>query len=480
MDMEESPQTPAAETTTKVKSDNNDDFNMEARRRLKNEARLTSGIGKSKQKERNLEIFWKNIWPKLEEAGWTKHELGGAQQGSVTFLPKGSAMEERGGMVSGEQYERIRDVLDRLEEGRSQTEAAIANLYHSLQEEQNQATIDPKSPERRSSPIRTNLVSPKLDLSWKDGGRNFPRKESRVGQDFQVVELPKPGSLEKAPADDEGCIISWDPKEASSLLDEDGELSILEELPPNKRESALELLVERHYVPGDDFVEAVTALPSRNGSDWPPAKRMKFSELVFKLRKDLSAVCTSMDIRMSTGLAYYYAIFKHTEDYRLVKTVRQDEKMDAKRIHQQTPAMGEPDACLICDDGGELLICDGCEGEYHLACMDPPLKAIPEGHWECDECVNKKLLAFRDYLVRQSGLFEAKDTTTDQEDGPIMFKPTPIGLASVRTMAQGISKLLTPDDNGKDEEAPMKVEPMESGGSDSNSPKKHKSESLLI
>ena len=47
-------------------------FNAEARRRLKNEARLTSGIGKGKEKTHNLNVFWNEIWPKLEEAGWTK------------------------------------------------------------------------------------------------------------------------------------------------------------------------------------------------------------------------------------------------------------------------------------------------------------------------------------------------------------------------------------------------------------------------
>mmetsp|Transcript_12240 Transcript_12240/g.33955 ORF Transcript_12240/g.33955 Transcript_12240/m.33955 type:complete len:474 (+) Transcript_12240:133-1554(+) len=412
-----------------------EDFNMEARRRLKNEARLTSGLGKSKSKEFIVNIFWTKLWPRLEEAEWTKHEGTGPQQGSITFLPK-TNLEERGDKISGDRYERIRDVLDRLEQKRSPAEAAVATLYHSLQDEHHQAN-NSNSPDHRGSHSRLNLKSPKMDLSWKDA-KYFPRKQSRVGPEYQVAELPPAGSF--SPDEHSQSIRSWDPKAAKQLCDEDNNLAILEAVPRNKYEAALALLAARSYSPGEDFVEQLEATPAANGSDWPPAKRAKFSELVFSLRKNLSQVRSAMEIDMSTCLAYYYAVFKHTNDYRLVKTVLQDENFQSKA--SQIPVAGEPDTCLICGDGGELLICDGCEGEYHKECLNPRLKEIPEGHWECDECVNKKLLAFRDYLVRQSGLFEAKDL--DREDGAIIFKPTSSSMTSVRAMAQGISRLLAP------------------------------------
>ena len=240
-------------------------------------------------------------------------------------------------------------------------------------------------------------------------------------------------------------------------------MAILEKIPANKREGALELLAKRNYVPGEDFVECATALPARNGSDWPAEKKAKFSELVFSLRKDLQGVRAAMGIDMATCLAHYYGVFKHTDNYRLVKTVLHDEKMDAKTAAAVATINGaaatasspgaapaavqevEPDVCLICGDGGELLICDGCEGEYHMECMDPPLQSIPEGHWECDECVNQKLLEFRDYLVRQSGLFEAKDEETDGGGPSVIYKPTQYAMDAIRTMALGISeKLATP------------------------------------
>ena len=31
-----------------------------------------SGTKRTKEKDRSVDMFWKHIWPKLEEAGWTK------------------------------------------------------------------------------------------------------------------------------------------------------------------------------------------------------------------------------------------------------------------------------------------------------------------------------------------------------------------------------------------------------------------------
>lgn len=35
---------------------------------------------------------------------------------------------------------------------------------------------------------------------------------------------------------------------------------------------------------------------------------------------------------------------------------------------------------------GDILLCDSCDAEYHLACCTPPLKACPEGEWFCLTC----------------------------------------------------------------------------------------------
>lgn len=45
--------------------------------------------------------------------------------------------------------------------------------------------------------------------------------------------------------------------------------------------------------------------------------------------------------------------------------------------------------CVVCDLGGNLLCCESCPRTYHLQCLNPPLKRIPTGKWECPSCYQK-------------------------------------------------------------------------------------------
>jgi ribosomal protein L37AE/L43A len=88
-------------------------------------------------------------------------------------------------------------------------------------------------------------------------------------------------------------------------------------------------------------------------------------------------------------------------------------------LHASTFASVPPSGCHVCleDDGEQALICDGCDGEYHLAvrvvsilfnffCFDSKvfifnqclgLKAVPAGEFHCDRCI--ALAAHADQLV---------------------------------------------------------------------------------
>ncbi|WVR00158.1 hypothetical protein IAU59_007300 [Kwoniella sp. CBS 9459] len=48
--------------------------------------------------------------------------------------------------------------------------------------------------------------------------------------------------------------------------------------------------------------------------------------------------------------------------------------------------------CMVCGEGdsvGVQLECEKCEQPYHLFCLEPPLKEIPEGQWFCPECTQE-------------------------------------------------------------------------------------------
>ncbi|PSN37765.1 Chromodomain-helicase-DNA-binding protein Mi-2 [Blattella germanica] len=47
--------------------------------------------------------------------------------------------------------------------------------------------------------------------------------------------------------------------------------------------------------------------------------------------------------------------------------------------------------CRVCKDGGELLCCDSCPSAYHTFCLSPPLTDIPDGDWKCPRCSAKPL-----------------------------------------------------------------------------------------
>ena len=46
------------------------------------------------------------------------------------------------------------------------------------------------------------------------------------------------------------------------------------------------------------------------------------------------------------------------------------------------------DYCEVCQQGGEIILCDTCPRAYHLVCLDPELEAAPEGKWSCPHCVS--------------------------------------------------------------------------------------------
>lgn len=195
----------------------------------------------------------------------------------------------------------------------------------------------------------------------------------------------------------------WDPKKA----EEHDVLDFLEKrnIPHNKREA---VMIRLHQIGYDgarfDRENVLDTIASKDGSEWTDEERQRFHSEFFRLRKNFREVAKATGKSVNSCLAYYLGTYKHSDHYRLLKTVSCEE-----RLLRLLESEHETDACAICGDGGNLLICDGCEGEYHMGCMRPALQVVPEGKWECDECVDRAFIAAKDSLVRTSNLFERVD-----------------------------------------------------------------------
>ncbi|KAK6191443.1 hypothetical protein SNE40_003132 [Patella caerulea] len=42
--------------------------------------------------------------------------------------------------------------------------------------------------------------------------------------------------------------------------------------------------------------------------------------------------------------------------------------------------------CAVCGRDGQVLLCNSCYKVFHMACLDPPLTAVPTGYWCCSPC----------------------------------------------------------------------------------------------
>lgn len=76
---------------------------------------------------------------------------------------------------------------------------------------------------------------------------------------------------------------------------------------------------------------------------------------------------------------------KFSSTTRLKNDLSEDENLD-QTSGKRKGNDGYYYECVVCELGGKLLCCDSCPRTYHLECLDPALKRIPTGKWECPTC----------------------------------------------------------------------------------------------
>ncbi|XP_068188512.1 chromodomain-helicase-DNA-binding protein 4a isoform X2 [Antennarius striatus] len=62
------------------------------------------------------------------------------------------------------------------------------------------------------------------------------------------------------------------------------------------------------------------------------------------------------------------------------------------------------DYCEVCQQGGEIILCDTCPRAYHMVCLDPDMEKAPEGTWSCPHCEKEGIQ------------WEAREEASDNEE----------------------------------------------------------------
>ncbi|XP_063734315.1 chromodomain-helicase-DNA-binding protein 4 isoform X2 [Eleginops maclovinus] len=77
------------------------------------------------------------------------------------------------------------------------------------------------------------------------------------------------------------------------------------------------------------------------------------------------------------------------------------------------------DYCEVCQQGGEIILCDTCPRAYHMVCLDPDMEKAPEGKWSCPHCEKEGIQwEARDELSEAEGEEEdvGRDEGVEEED----------------------------------------------------------------
>ncbi|XP_008278376.1 chromodomain-helicase-DNA-binding protein 4 isoform X2 [Stegastes partitus] len=77
------------------------------------------------------------------------------------------------------------------------------------------------------------------------------------------------------------------------------------------------------------------------------------------------------------------------------------------------------DYCEVCQQGGEIILCDTCPRAYHMVCLDPDMEKAPEGKWSCPHCEKEGIQwEARDELSEAEGEEdeERRDEGLEEED----------------------------------------------------------------
>ncbi|XP_034471433.1 chromodomain-helicase-DNA-binding protein 3 isoform X3 [Hippoglossus hippoglossus] len=120
--------------------------------------------------------------------------------------------------------------------------------------------------------------------------------------------------------------------------------------------------------------------------------RIKLSPIGAKRKKS----CSSDDIEEDESEQEDSSVHSSSVRSDSSGRVKKNKRGRPVKKKKKTPVPGEEegegyetdhqDYCEVCQQGGEIILCDTCPRAYHLVCLEPELDKAPEGKWSCPHC----------------------------------------------------------------------------------------------
>ncbi|KAM5171040.1 LOW QUALITY PROTEIN: chromodomain-helicase-DNA-binding protein 3 [Mantella aurantiaca] len=79
------------------------------------------------------------------------------------------------------------------------------------------------------------------------------------------------------------------------------------------------------------------------------------------------------------------------------------------------------DYCEVCQQGGEIILCDTCPRAYHLVCLEPELEKAPQGKWSCPHCEKEGIQWEAKDLEEEEMMEERRRDRREEEDDHMEF-----------------------------------------------------------
>ncbi|GMJ07096.1 UNFERTILIZED EMBRYO SAC 13, origin of replication complex 1B [Hibiscus trionum] len=103
----------------------------------------------------------------------------------------------------------------------------------------------------------------------------------------------------------------------------------------------------------------------------------------------MARATVTRNLKKERKRVYYKKVVYDQGEYEVGDNVYVKRREDASS-DGEVPEMEE---CRLCFKAGRnvMIECDDCLGGFHLKCLKPPLKEVPEGDWVCGFCQARKL-----------------------------------------------------------------------------------------